>query len=440
MKATILPVYFPEGRDQDFDIQLERLKKLFAEEADFLEGVALDANFPACDAVVFPQFLGEAYSKVPLFRKITVPILVITSEFGTFSMWDWELLGYLRSKGVFPYAPSNIGQAKILLNAIRLKKEMKESKFLVFQDDPANAEGMQSEIFKRFFWWEDESAQLLLARFGITLQKRSYRAFSEGLKKIADADARSVLASKSFPAEGLGDRQLVGAIKQYMAISKILDDDPAIKGVGINCLNESRFAETTPCLAWNLLFSERKTIWGCEADHLSMLTKFLVYRSLGVNVMMTNLYPFLMGQAALKHERIPSFPEVPDPENHILAAHCGYFGVVPQEFSGSWCLRKKVLRIVHEDAVAIDARLPEGPITLVKLAPTYASMTVVEGEISGYAQYENSDCLNGAVIRIPNGRRLVDNLISHHYIIATGHIRDDLAMVLSLFGMTVDEI
>jgi len=156
--------------------------------------------------------------------------------------------------------------------------------------------------------------------------------------------------------------------------------------------------------------------------------------------MMTNLYPFLMGQAALKHERIPSFPEVPDPENHILAAHCGYFGVVPQEFSGSWCLRKKVLRIVHEDAVAIDARLPEGPITLVKLAPTYASMTVVEGEISGYAQYENSDCLNGAVIRIPNGRRLVDNLISHHYIIATGHIRDDLAMVLSLFGMTVDEI
>ena len=36
--------------------------------------------------------------------------------------------------------------------------------------------------------------------------------------------------------------------------------------------------------------------------------------------MMTNLYPFLMGQAALAHERIPHFPAVDEPENHILAA------------------------------------------------------------------------------------------------------------------------
>ena len=61
-----------------------------------------------------------------------------------------------------------------------------------------------------------------------------------------------------------------------------------------------------------------------------MLTKLILHRSLRAPTIMTNLYPFLMGQAALKHERIPAFPAVDgDPRNYILVAHCGYLGVVP---------------------------------------------------------------------------------------------------------------
>ena len=64
---------------------------------------------------------------------------------------------------------------------------------------------------------------------------------------------------------------------------------------------------------------------------------------------MTNIYPFLMGDAALKHEKIPSFPEIVDePENHILLGHCGYFGLLPRKFSTSWTLRAKQLAIVDE--------------------------------------------------------------------------------------------
>ena len=48
--------------------------------------------------------------------------------------------------------------------------------------------------------------------------------------------------------------------------------------------------------------------------------------------MMSNLYPFLMGGAALKHEKIDKFPDVPEPENHLLMVHCGFFGVVPRPF------------------------------------------------------------------------------------------------------------
>jgi hypothetical protein len=103
-----------------------------------------------------------------------------------------------------------------------------------------------------------------------------------------------------------------------------------------------------------------------------MLTKYLLHKSLGMPIMMTNLYPFLMGQAALKHERIPHFPPVEgNPDDYILAAHCGYLGVVPPSFATEWKLRSKVLAIVDNNATAIDARLPEGAMTLAKLHPTH---------------------------------------------------------------------
>ena len=89
--------------------------------------------------------------------------------------------------------------------------------------------------------------------------------------------------------------------------------------------------------------------------------------------MMTNLYPFLMAGPALKHERIPHFPDVSgladtNPENYVLVAHCGYFGLLPPSFATEWTARPKVLAIVDENAHAVDARLPEGPVTLAKLA------------------------------------------------------------------------
>jgi len=210
--------------------------------------------------------------------------------------------------------------------------------------------------------------------------------------------------------------------------------------VGINCLNESRFSDSTPCLAWSMLYEERRLILGCEGDTMSMMTKYILHHSLDAPIMMTNIYPFLMGQAALKHERIARFPEVPDPDNHILVAHCGYLGVVPASFASEWAIKPKVLAMVDENAIALDARIPEGEITLAKLHPTMQKWTVAEGELTGYAQYEDSDCLNGGVIRIGDGQKLLDTVSSHHYLLMTGHHLADIRMVSKLFELEVEEI
>jgi hypothetical protein len=439
MTARLVPLYFEDGRDEDFDIQLARLKTLLAGDAQFLDELPLGAPLPEAEAVIFPQFLNQAYHMVDAFKAIDLPILVVTSEFGTVLMWDWEICSYLRSEGVDTIAPYSLEQTRKACKALSVKRELQETKFLVFQDNPGD--GMQAEIFKRFYWFEDECIQRMINKFGIQIVKKSFKEFGAYAQSLPDSEADKVIAEWDINIGGISPQQLRSAVKVYMALSEELDADPAIRAVGINCLNESRFSDTTPCLAWNMLYEERRLIWGCEADIMSMITEYLLHNSLGMPIMMTNLYPFLMGQAALKHERIPDFPPVKEaPEDHVLAAHCGYLGVLPTSFSTEWTLRKKVLAIVDDNATAIDARLREGSMTLAKIQPTMESIMVMEGSIEGYAQYPDSDCLNGGVLRISDGYKLVDNVSSHHYLLMTGHQLNDIEMLGQIFNLDVEAI
>ncbi len=439
MKARLVPLYFDPGRDADFDRQLTVLRELLAEDAEILEPLPLGSAIPEAEAVLFPQLLGAAYRQRDAFRAIRLPILLVTSEFGTLSMWDWEIAEYLRSEGVQTIGPYNPEQTGKIVRALRVKRELQGTKFLVYQDDPG--EGFQAPIFKRFYWWEDECTQRMQEKFGLAIEKRSFRELGARARGLADERADQAWRDWDVPTEGLSPRALRGAAKLYLAVRDDLDADPSIRAAGINCLNESHFSESTPCLAWNMLYRERGLIWGCEADTLAMVTKYVLHKSLGAPIMMTNMYPFLLGNPALKHERIESFPAVEsEPENHILVAHCGYMGVIPQPFSTEWTLRKRVLAIVDENAVAIDARLPIGPITLAKLLPRMDRLSMTEGELVDYAQFPGSDCLNGGVLRVRDGRKLMERLGSHHYLILVGHHGVNLGFLGQVFGLAIEDM
>ncbi len=440
MKARLVPVYFASGQDADFKTQVENLKALLADEAEILAPVPLGTPLPEAEAVVFPQMLGDAYRQLDDIKAIALPLLIITSEFGTVSMWDWEIGSYLRAEGVETIAPYNLDQTRKICKGLSVKRELKQTKFMVFQDNPG--EGAQASIFKRFYWWEDECTQRMLNKFGITIVKKSFKKMGAEAQQIPDQEAEAVWEQwqSRLNIGNIPKRALNSALKIYIMLKRELAEDEHIQGMGINCLNESHFSDTTPCLAWNMLYEERGLIWGCEGDTVSMLTKYILHKSLGVPIMMTNLYPFLMGQAALKHEKIPNFPDMPEPENHILVAHCGYLGVLPQSFATEWTLRSKVLGIVDENATAIDARLPMGDITMAKLRPNFEKLSVVEGSLTDYAQYPGSDCLNGAVLKVPDGRKLMNALSSHHYLLMTGHNLADITMLSKVFNLEVEEI
>jgi hypothetical protein len=442
MKAVFTPIYFQRADDPDFAAQLAHLHRLLADEADILPPVELGQLLPECDGVIFPQMLGDAYRRVEQIQALPQPLMVITSEFGTVSMWDWEINTYLASKGVTVIAPNSLEKTQKACRAFALRRQLKQSSFLVYQDYPASR-GQQDAIFKRFYWWEPECVAAIEQRFGLKIIKKSFKEMSATARAIPDAEAEAVWAERrgQTPIGAITPRAVLSAVKTYMAIQHDLDDDPSVIAAGINCLNESQYSDTTPCLAWNFLYEDRRLVWGCEGDIVTMLTEVLISKTIDVPFMMTNMYPFLMGDAALKHEHIPYFPAVEShPENHILAAHCGYLGVVPQSFSTEWTLREKVLAIVDDNATAIDARLPEGAMTLIKLLPPFDRLSVIEGDLPFYAQFEDSHCLNGAVLRVPNGKKLVDALASHHYILTTGHNLNEMEMVAKVFGLKCETI
>jgi len=266
MKAKLVPVYFKSAQDPDFVKQLNELKVLLAEEADILDPVALGAEVPDTDGVIFPQMLGDAFRRLEEIEKLPQPLMVVTSEFGTVSMWDWEINSYLTAKGVRVVGPNTLEKTKQICRAFALKRQLRTSKFLVYQDNPASEGGNQDEIFKRFYWWEPQCSQAIEDKFGLKIVKKSFKKLAEDARAIPDEAALKVWEKKKgvTPIGKITNRAVMSAIKLYMKVMEDLDADPGIIAVGMNCLNESRFCETTPCLAWNLLYEDRKMVWGCE--------------------------------------------------------------------------------------------------------------------------------------------------------------------------------
>ncbi len=443
MKARLVPLYFAErnAREQEeYLAQMDRLRGFYGDVAEFLPPVAVGDPIPEeCDAILFPQMIYAAYRHDDALTGYRRPMVVLTSKFGTVEMWDWEIITYLRDLGLTVFSPYSVEMGKTVLRALGVKRNLKAgAKFLMFQDSPG--EGMQAGIFKKFYWWEKESTETMESVFGCKLIYRSWKAVCERARQIPAETAEAACADWDVPMEGVCRENYLRAVKLYVAIKEVIDELGGVEGVGSNCLNESFHCDTTPCLVWNMLFERDGILWACEGDTLTLLSTYIVYRAIERPIMMTNLYPFLMGMAALAHEKIDRFPEIEDPDNHALGVHCGYFGFVPRPFCTEWTVRPKVLEIVDENALMVDCRLPLGDVTLTKIYPGFKKLSVIKAEIEKYVQYPGSDCRNGALLRYRDGHRVMDNLCSHHSLIVSGDVRPQLRQLAKVFGWEVTEL
>ncbi len=436
-KAILLPLFFEETNEremQEMQEQMACLRDLYREVAEFPDPVKIGDVLPEADAVVFPKMIFAAFRHDDFFRQLSKPILVLTSKYGTVEMWDWEIITYLRDMGCAVFSPYHVELGKVIIRAIAVRSLLKNgAKFLMFQDTPG--EGMQANIFKKFYWWEKQSTDKMEETFGCKIIYRSWKELNEQARAVPDEKADEVSRDWNIHREGVTCDNYRKAVKIYIAVKRVIGEIGDVVGVGSNCLNESFYCDTTPCLAWNMLFERDDILWACEGDTLTMLSTFILYRSLEKPIMMTNLYPFLVGMAALEHEKISCFPNVKDSDNCALGVHCGYFGFVPRKFCSSWTLRPKVLEIVNDNACMVDARMPEGPVTLAKIYPGFEKLSIIPAELEQYVQYEGSDCRNGALLRYKDGHKVMDALCSHHSLIIKGNVKVELQQLARIFDM-----
>ena len=358
MKARLVPLYFDPGRDATSTSSWTRSDRCWRSEAEFLEPLPLGAPLPEAEAVVFPQLWARPTARCDAFRAIDVPILLVTTEFGTLSMWDWEIAEYLKSHGVETIAPYNLEQTQKCVPHLAVKRELRETKFLVYQDDPG--EGFQARFSNGSTGGRTSAAQRLHDKFGITIVKKSFRELGAAAKAISDTEADETRRTGNVPTSGLVDQAFRSAVKLYLAVKRDLDADQTIRAAGINCLNESHFSRHHALPGLEPALSGARIDLGLRSRHdgddhevpASQVARRADHDDQSLSV------PAGQRRLEARTDREFSGGGV-EPENHILVAHCGYMGVIPQPFATEWTLRKKVLAIVDDNASAIDARLPD---------------------------------------------------------------------------------
>jgi hypothetical protein len=238
--AQLLPVYLEDTLQAAFARQLDILVGHAGDLVEWLPPVHIShAPGLSADAVIVPDMSGVAYRRLDEFRRVELPILVITSEFGAVSMWDWEIRDYLRRRGVETVAPTSLQEYHDICRALAMKKTLRNSTMLAYLD--SLGAGQQPDIFKRFYWWEEECDDDLQNSFGVTVDRRSYkylwaRALSIPAVRVDDEMAR---ISGPVPMATLTNRARRDAVRLKLALSDELDETPNVIAAGINCHNES---------------------------------------------------------------------------------------------------------------------------------------------------------------------------------------------------------
>lgn len=440
MKAKIAPMKFAGVDMALYDRILTAIREIYAEEVEFHQDFTMGDSAPDVDAILIPVITAELYTEIDkLQENIHLPIVIVTTEYGVSLMFDWEGVNYLKSKGFEVYNPFNVDIGKTVFKSLALKRNMKGQKFLIFQDTPGD--GLLPEIFKVFYWWNSECTDKIKEKFGISIIIKPYKDLCNKAKALSDESAREELKRWNFTSEFPNNKPLLASTKFFMAVRDEVDKEGNVVGCGVNCLNEAFDSDTTPCLAWNLLYQDRGVMWVCEGDTSTLMTQYLVGATIDTAVFATNIYPFLSGMPALRHEKIQSFPEVNDPDHHALLVHCGYFGCMAQKQTTKWVLRPPVLDwLVGKNSVVIDAEIKKGDIVLCKLHSNFESMLLEKSVLEDFVQYPGSDCHNGGLIRLSDGYNFIEKNYSHHVVVLSGARATQLRIVAHIFGIAIDQV
>ena len=221
-------------------------------------------------------------------------------------------------------------------------------------------------------------------------------------------DLKEVNHSSELIAKAENQDDLEMALVIYKALKRLVDKYH-LNGLTIRCFDIIKKYKNTACLALALLNEEGITA-GCEGDIHSLVTMHIVNS-------LTNRSSFMANPSKFNYE-----------DQSIMLAHC----TVPLNMVSSF---KLMTHFESGLGIGIKGELPEGRITLCKIAPDYTlentlciPATIKENlSLENYCRTQISVALNEDGLL-----ELLKASFGNHIIVAYGDVYQDFLPLLSL--------
>ena len=384
---------------------------------EFLNGLGLEYSFKGDDFSDYGSGLSLIYVRTGgtegFFKELLPTLqglsrqtfLLLTSGKSNSLAASLEILSYLRQKGirgeVLHGSPAYIRKRIESLSKVEDARRSLEYTTLGVVGAPSD-----------WLIASDVDRDAVLDRLGISLQYIPMEELLDEYSSLKDEIQESwySLHPVGEPAEPTNlpsniKQAIPGAYRIYKAL-KALAEDYGLAGLTIRCFDLLTAVHNTGCLALARLNSEG-IVAGCEGDIPAMLS-------------------MMVGRAVTGVSGFQANPSSIDPETgEMVFSHC----TVPLDMVSSFGLD------THFESgigVGIRGHIPEGPVTVFKVAGDLSRHFVCEGELLRN-EAKPDLCRTQVVLRLPAeaSRYFLTDPIGNHHIILPGHCAEELEALLN---------
>ena len=386
---------------------------------EFLDGLGVEYSFKGDDYDDYGSELSLIYVRTGgtevLFKELLPTlqglsrqvILLLTSGKSNSLAASMEILSYLRQEGlrgeILHGSPAYIRSRIEALSKVEAARRFLEYTTLGIVGHPSD--WLISSGFDR---------EAIFDRLGIDLQYMPMEELLEEYSLLKDEVAESWKevvgchsehSEESTPLSTAVKQAIPGAYRLYKAL-KTLVSDYGLSGLTIRCFDLLTAVHNTGCLALARLNSEGYVV-GCEGDVPAMISMMIGRAVTGVSGFQAN-------------------PSSINPDTgEMVFSHC----TVPLDMVSGYGLD------THFESgigVGIRGNIPEGPVTVFKVAGNISRHFVCEGELLR-CEAKPYLCRTQAVLRLPPAASeyFLTEPIGNHHIILPGHVAAELEALLS---------
>ncbi len=386
---------------------------------EFLDGLGVEYSFKGDDYDDYGSELSLIYVRTGgtegLFKELLPTlqglsrqaILLLTSGKSNSLAASMEILSYLRQEGlrgeILHGSPAYIRSRIEALSKVEEARRFLEYTTLGIVGHPSD--WLISSGFDR---------EAIFDRLGINLQYIPMEELLEEYSLLKDEVAESwkevvgchsERSEESTPLSTAVKQAIPGAYRLYKAL-KTLVSDYGLSGLTVRCFDLLTAVHNTGCLALARLNSEGY-VAGCEGDVPAMISMMIGRAITGVSGFQAN-------------------PSSINPETgEIVFSHC----TVPLDMVSGYGLDTH-----FESGIGVGIRgiIPEGPVTVFKVAGNISRHFVCEGELLR-CEAKPDLCRTQAVLRLPPAASeyFLTEPIGNHHIILPGHVAAELEALLS---------